>query len=382
MELYYQQGRPDDGRYAPTASMLASSTAEQLLSQHQEEQNHHDQHHQSLHNVNSVSNNNFFNYHDDHNHPTRTTINHQFQEHSSSSNPLKRIDHDEYNKYEENLSTNDDIDHQDYLYHLYAQQSSLTELHQDVGCATNQLQEQHHYQNRSSSMTTHDEAITQQQVIDSPHQQNIITINPTIEPAIVQKCTNNDSNLQTGNINQDQQFNQTRVGGGIADDTDKLPPEKVIQRVKANKKERRRTQSINQAFGELRKHIPDVPSDTKLSKIKTLRLAINYIGHLMSFLNAETVADDQRPRSLIRLNSKNGDLVDNGQKQQDDQEGMVKSDYVAGNNIKCQQESIAREQDRAGLSTLKPKGRKNRTGWPEILWKSPRLNQQIISKFN
>ena len=47
-------------------------------------------------------------------------------------------------------------------------------------------------------------------------------------------------------------------------------PERVIQRSKANKKERRRTQSINQAFSDLRRHIPDVPSDTKLSKINRI----------------------------------------------------------------------------------------------------------------
>uniref|UniRef100_A0A8C5U752 Heart- and neural crest derivatives-expressed protein 1 n=1 Tax=Malurus cyaneus samueli TaxID=2593467 RepID=A0A8C5U752_9PASS len=39
------------------------------------------------------------------------------------------------------------------------------------------------------------------------------------------------------------------------------------------KKERRRTESINSAFAELRECIPNVPADTKLSKIKTLRLS-------------------------------------------------------------------------------------------------------------
>ena len=52
----------------------------------------------------------------------------------------------------------------------------------------------------------------------------------------------------------------------------------------ANKKERRRTQSINNAFAELRDCIPNVPSDTKLSKIKTLRLATSYIAYLMGIL--------------------------------------------------------------------------------------------------
>jgi heart-and neural crest derivatives-expressed protein 2 len=41
----------------------------------------------------------------------------------------------------------------------------------------------------------------------------------------------------------------------------------VKRRTTANKKERRRTQSINSAYSSLREHIPNVPSDTKLSKV-------------------------------------------------------------------------------------------------------------------
>ena len=58
----------------------------------------------------------------------------------------------------------------------------------------------------------------------------------------------------------------------------------VKRRSSANKKERRRTQSINNAFAELRDCIPNVPPDTKLSKIKTLRLATSYIDYLMAVL--------------------------------------------------------------------------------------------------
>ena len=64
-----------------------------------------------------------------------------------------------------------------------------------------------------------------------------------------------------------------------------------------NKKERRRTQSINTAFSDLRCCIPNVPTDTKLSKIKTLRLAISYIQYLMQQLNDDRysmVIPDQR----------------------------------------------------------------------------------------
>ena len=61
-------------------------------------------------------------------------------------------------------------------------------------------------------------------------------------------------------------------------------PGEPKKRVSANKKERRRTQSINCAFEELRNRIPEIPHDTKLSKIKTLKLATEYIEHLMRLL--------------------------------------------------------------------------------------------------
>ena len=61
----------------------------------------------------------------------------------------------------------------------------------------------------------------------------------------------------------------------------------VKRRGSANRKERRRTLSINTAFSNLRGCIPNVPTDTKLSKIKTLRLATSYIGYLMDVLNED-----------------------------------------------------------------------------------------------
>ncbi|XP_050691744.1 SH3 and multiple ankyrin repeat domains protein 1-like [Eriocheir sinensis] len=61
----------------------------------------------------------------------------------------------------------------------------------------------------------------------------------------------------------------------------------VRRKSSANKKERRRTQSINNAFAELRECIPNVPADTKLSKIKTLRLATSYIAYLMEVLHGD-----------------------------------------------------------------------------------------------
>lgn len=72
----------------------------------------------------------------------------------------------------------------------------------------------------------------------------------------------------------------------------------------ANKKERRRTQSINNAFADLRDCIPNVPADTKLSKIKTLRLAASYIGYLMAVLDSDEGEEPQIFRAEILSNGK------------------------------------------------------------------------------
>ncbi|ENN81151.1 hypothetical protein D910_01977 [Dendroctonus ponderosae] len=61
----------------------------------------------------------------------------------------------------------------------------------------------------------------------------------------------------------------------------------VKRRTTANKKERRRTQSINNAYHDLKRIIPNVPMDTKLSKIKTLRLATAYISYLTRALETD-----------------------------------------------------------------------------------------------
>lgn len=52
------------------------------------------------------------------------------------------------------------------------------------------------------------------------------------------------------------------------------------QRQAANLRERRRMQSINEAFEGLRSHIPTLPYEKKLSKVDTLKLAISYITFL------------------------------------------------------------------------------------------------------
>ncbi|KAK6165524.1 hypothetical protein SNE40_022439 [Patella caerulea] len=62
------------------------------------------------------------------------------------------------------------------------------------------------------------------------------------------------------------------------------------QRVTANVRERQRTQSLNDAFTQLRKIIPTLPSD-KLSKMQTLKLASRYIDFLYQVLRNDELIE-------------------------------------------------------------------------------------------
>lgn len=55
----------------------------------------------------------------------------------------------------------------------------------------------------------------------------------------------------------------------------------------ANVRERRRMQSINDAFEGLRTHIPTLPYEKRLSKVDTLRLAIGYINFLAELVQSD-----------------------------------------------------------------------------------------------
>ncbi|XP_055935824.1 heart- and neural crest derivatives-expressed protein 2-like [Argiope bruennichi] len=117
-----------------------------------------------------------------------------------------------------------------------------------------------------------------------------------------------------------------------------VPPVRCLKRrVTANRKERRRTLSINNAFAELRDCIPNVPSDTKLSKIKTLKLATSYIVHLMDIL-AEKKSPEHFGADLAKI-----------------------SDVGIGKK----RDSGAVSQMMSNAKIRKTSGR---TGWPEHVW--------------
>ncbi|KAM9792929.1 heart- and neural crest derivatives-expressed protein 2 [Neosynchiropus ocellatus] len=125
-------------------------------------------------------------------------------------------------------------------------------------------------------------------------------------------------------------------------------PRAVKRRPTANRKERRRTQSINSAFAELRECIPNVPADTKLSKIKTLRLATSYISYLMDILDKD---GEQEDTHAFKADLKT-----------DAREGRRKREAV---------EIIKTTSSSSSLVSSKPVGdkkTKGRTGWPQHVW--------------
>ncbi|XP_041765782.1 heart- and neural crest derivatives-expressed protein 1 [Anopheles merus] len=134
-----------------------------------------------------------------------------------------------------------------------------------------------------------------------------------------------------------------------------VPVVRVVKRRNtANKKERRRTQSINSAYTSLRDRIPNVPNDTKLSKIKTLRLAISYIAHLLAVVNG-----NQDPSCDFRA-----ELVPSSRKinaERRAQKSLMQNFTANG---------TATSTTATNPSPSVTEGRKikGRTGWPQHVW--------------
>ncbi|KAF2360861.1 Myc-type basic helix-loop-helix (bHLH) domain [Trinorchestia longiramus] len=85
------------------------------------------------------------------------------------------------------------------------------------------------------------------------------------------------------------------------------------QRQAANLRERKRMQSINDAFEGLRAHIPTLPYEKRLSKVDTLRLAIGYISFLAELVANDRTASDahhrpsqvqQQPRKVVVIGNR------------------------------------------------------------------------------
>ncbi|XP_050424488.1 pancreas transcription factor 1 subunit alpha-like [Adelges cooleyi] len=82
----------------------------------------------------------------------------------------------------------------------------------------------------------------------------------------------------TSSLNSDCE--SRNCGGSGRKKSSRCHRQKTQQRQAANLRERRRMQSINEAFEGLRAHIPTLPYEKRLSKVDTLKLAIGYINFL------------------------------------------------------------------------------------------------------
>nr|XP_023026599.1 heart- and neural crest derivatives-expressed protein 2-like isoform X2 [Leptinotarsa decemlineata] len=130
----------------------------------------------------------------------------------------------------------------------------------------------------------------------------------------------------------------------------------VKRRSTANKKERRRTQSINNAYADLRDCIPNVPADTKLSKIKTLRLATSYISYLTRALESDDPAGGFKAElgTMSRKSNNNPVQVNNCSVGQVSPKSVNSEDM--GNSRKA----------------------KGRTGWPQHVWALELKQEQAL----
>lgn len=85
----------------------------------------------------------------------------------------------------------------------------------------------------------------------------------------------NRPNMASPNVNYNNNVITDKSNLVTTNDLTSIAPVRPVRkRNTANKKERRRTQSINSAYTSLRDHIPNVPSDTKLSKVTSQLFSI------------------------------------------------------------------------------------------------------------
>lgn len=69
---------------------------------------------------------------------------------------------------------------------------------------------------------------------------------------------------------------------------------------KRNERERQRVRCVNEGYARLREHLPQEFEDKRLSKVETLRAAINYIKHLQNLLEVSL------PQGMSGLSSEKG----------------------------------------------------------------------------
>ncbi|KAI1286066.1 Pancreas transcription factor 1 subunit alpha [Halotydeus destructor] len=102
-------------------------------------------------------------------------------------------------------------------------------------------------------------------------------------------------------LSEEDQENHRRRTGSRRYRRRRAFPGQFVQRQAANMRERRRMQSINEAFESLREFIPTLPYEKKLSKVDTLKLAIGYINFLAEMVSKK---DPNEPTKKVHVQRK------------------------------------------------------------------------------
>lgn len=79
-----------------------------------------------------------------------------------------------------------------------------------------------------------------------------------------------------------------------------------VPRNAANARERARMRVLSSAFSKLKTKLPNIPADTKLSKLDTLRLATIYIKQLKGLVEGDESSNEEAP---VKFNHSQNSLV-------------------------------------------------------------------------
>ncbi|EDW02498.1 T-cell acute lymphocytic leukemia protein 1 homolog [Drosophila grimshawi] len=87
------------------------------------------------------------------------------------------------------------------------------------------------------------------------------------------------------------------------DDASSHSSQPPVQRNAANARERMRMRVLSSAYGRLKTKLPNIPPDTKLSKLDTLRLATLYIKQLINAVETSSASGTSTTNTHPNLNS-------------------------------------------------------------------------------
>ncbi|XP_013794349.1 twist-related protein-like [Limulus polyphemus] len=116
--------------------------------------------------------------------------------------------------------------------------------------------------------------------------------------------SSSEYNLRPRSILKRLETEKQRYTKKVPKPRQKPPPLSKYRRKTANARERSRMNEMNEAFDKLRKVVPTFPvnagvENTKLTKITTLRLAVNYIAALTKILHtADKIQSKSRTESI------------------------------------------------------------------------------------